>query len=94
MPSDHQNAPHHWYSKYTTKLSAVAESYSEKHRWGNEVVDRVTGEKIWEPMPLVSQFLLPRLMGHSTPESECICCSVGSSKMKVLLLAVSRLLKM
>jgi hypothetical protein len=45
--------PHRWYSKYTTKLSDFAEKYSEGHKWGNDVVDRKTGEKVWEPMPLV-----------------------------------------
>jgi len=54
MPGDHPNGPHRWWSKYVTKLSDFAEEYSTKYRWGNEVIDRSTGEKIWEPMPLVS----------------------------------------
>lgn len=53
LPGDHANVPHHWYSKYTTHLSEFAESFSTKYHWGNDVVNRSTGEKVWEPMPLV-----------------------------------------
>jgi hypothetical protein len=53
LPGDHGDAPHHWYSKAVTHLSEFAESYSAKNRWGNEVVNRSNGEKVWEPMPIV-----------------------------------------
>jgi len=70
MPSDHTNAPHHWYSKYTTDLSEFAESYSSKHRWGNEVIDRATGEKVWEPMPLYTRIGMHLLfVGHLQDEA-------------------------
>lgn len=53
MPGDHPTLPHHWWSKHVSKLSDFAESYSLKYKWGNDVVNRATGEKVWEPMPLV-----------------------------------------
>lgn len=58
MPSDHENVPHHWWGKYVTKLSDKAEAISAAHRWGNDVIDRSTGQKVWEPMPLVSPLCL------------------------------------
>ena len=57
MPGDHASIPHHWYSKYVTKLSDVAEAYSATSGWGNDVINRRTGEKVWEPMPLVHGLL-------------------------------------
>jgi len=53
MPGDHATMPHHWYSNYVTDLSDFASEYSLKYHWGNDVVNRSTGEKVWEPMPLV-----------------------------------------
>ena len=64
MPGDHASIPHHWWSRYVTKLSDIGEEYSSKYRWGNEVIDRSTGEKIWEPMPLVNY-----------PQTPYSCCS-------------------
>lgn len=58
MPGDHANVPHHWYSKYVTKLSDVAEAYSATSGWGNDVINRRTGEKVWEPMPLVYDLMV------------------------------------
>ena len=69
LPGDHQNAPHHWYSKYATQLSSVAESYSEKHQWGNDTIIRETGEKVWEPMPLYTRIGMHLLfVGHLQDE--------------------------
>ena len=53
MAGDHEDVHKHWWGKYVHKLSAVAESYETKHRWGDETIIRATGEKVWEPMPLV-----------------------------------------
>ena len=53
MPGDHESMPHHWWGHYVTKLSSFAESYETKYKWGNETIIRATGEKVWEPMPLV-----------------------------------------
>jgi hypothetical protein len=59
MPGDHEDVHKHWWGKYVHKLSTVAESYETKHRWGDETINRATGEKIWEPMPLVTPFPNP-----------------------------------
>jgi phosphatidylserine decarboxylase len=55
MPGDHASVPHHWWGKYASDLSEFAESYSTAYKWGNEVVDRSTGQKVWEPMPLYTR---------------------------------------
>jgi hypothetical protein len=34
-------------------LSSYADKYTQHEGWGNNVVIRKTGEKVWEPMPLV-----------------------------------------
>ena len=54
MAGDHEDVHKHWWGKYVRKLSTVAESYETKHRWGDETINRATGEKVWEPMPLVT----------------------------------------
>ena len=80
MPGDHPSIPHHWWGRYVTKMSEFGEEYSTANRWGNEVVDRSTGQKVWEPMPLVRA---PESVYLSTRELECICCLWGTIKMRV-----------
>jgi len=53
LASDHDHVRHHWWGKYVHTLSEYAESYSKHEGWGNNVLIRKTGERAWEPMPLV-----------------------------------------
>jgi hypothetical protein len=84
MPGDHASVPHHWWGKYVSDLSEFAESYSTAYKWGNEVIDRSTGQKVWEPMPLVhTPFFPPGCADRSTRVLGCICCLWGNTKMLV-----------
>ena len=58
LAADHQHVRHHWWGKYVSTLSEYAESFTKHEGWGNNVVNRKTGENVWEPMPLVRVLVL------------------------------------
>jgi hypothetical protein len=85
MPSDHPHVSGTWWSKHVAGISQFAETYEISHRWGVYVIQRSTGEKVFEPMPLVRHH--GDKLTRSMCELACICCLWEGCRMKVIALA-------
>jgi hypothetical protein len=81
MPGDHASVPHHWWSTYVSRLSDFAEAYSATSGWGDYTIIRRTGEKIWEPMPLVQCPLFIVLsVVYTTGDAYVVCGKVSRGR--------------